>query len=62
MTLREWTELSGRIVRPMGDGAYAIANEKNEHYSSLWKLTDFAVSSVFAGQVWLCPIFTASVS
>ncbi len=54
MTLQEWLTLKDKrplSVRPGGTIGllYADADE------SLWRLTDYAVRSVAAGVLWLCP-------
>jgi hypothetical protein len=56
MTLREWCELAKiPYTTTVVSGSYGIEFSDKDLYIKLWHLSDFMVSSVSAGSVWLVP-------
>lgn len=58
MTLKEWCDKSGILpTHPTTErGAVSvILDHSNPHRPELWRLDDYAVSSVSAVVVWLLP-------
>src|SRR5688500_11101767 len=55
MTLQEWSDKTGVLVKTHESGAKVIPQVciPDEEHWRLWKLTDYAVSSVTGGSVWL---------
>jgi len=55
MTLKEWIEKSNKQVFPTPEGYYVPgANYLPQNlYTELWQLSDYIVTSVSGGTVWL---------
>lgn len=59
MTLKEWSKKSGILpTHPTTEkkAVSVVLRIDNPHYQDLWKLSDYKVSSVLAGVVWLVPV------
>lgn len=58
MTLHEWSQLTSILpTHPTTEcsAVSVIVDHLNEHRSKLWRLTDYAVSSVCGIVIWLVP-------
>jgi hypothetical protein len=56
MTLAEWAERSKYAPRKHASGAYHVPQvEPEDSQRLLWHLTDYLVSSVTGGSIWLVP-------
>jgi hypothetical protein len=58
MTLAEWTEKSPIVPQLHKDGFsvwVAYLGSSDPIYRELWRLSDYRVTSVAAGSIWLVP-------
>lgn len=58
MTLQEWSEITGHIPAPAGREyeCRVVADEEfNGMRVALWNLTDYHVTGVVGGTIWLYP-------
>lgn len=55
MTLKEWESQAKYAVSRLENGATCVPEHTGLHYRELWNLSDYVVSSVAGGMVWLTP-------
>jgi hypothetical protein len=56
MTLAQWARGNGATVHTHGNAVWVVDDRRIEHArTQLWDLTDYVVSSVSGGSVWLVP-------
>jgi len=63
MTLQEWSTKFNVVVNQHPNGAsYVPITINNSSYMELWHLSDYLVSSIQAGTIWLVPRFHSHIA